>query len=135
MRQYLATLRKQNADLVFATQAPSTVIVSQLKATLIEGVATQIFLPNPKAEKTDYCAGFKLTEREYEFIKNTTDRRFLLKQGHESSIGRLNLTGLDDFLAVFSANKTTLSLLDEIRGEVGNDPNIWLPIFQKRRPK
>lgn len=134
MRQYLATLRKLNTYLVFATQSPHTVAVSKLRAPLIEGSATNIFLPNPKAEMNDYCEGFKLTSREFEFIKYVQDRRFLIKQGHETAIGRLNLTGLEDFIAVFSANKTTINLLDEIRNQHGDDPSIWLPIFQARRP-
>lgn len=135
MRQYLATLRKLNVYLVFATQSPSTVATSPLRSSLIEGSATNIFLPNPKAEIKDYCDGFKLSNREFEFIKTNTDRKFLIKQGHDAAIGKLNLNGLDDYLAVFSANKTTVSLLDEIRKEVGDDPEVWLPIFQQRRSK
>lgn len=135
MRQYLATLRKLNVYLVFATQSPHTVASSPLRASLIEGSATNIFLPNPKAEIHDYCDAFKLSRREYEFIKTTTDRRFLIKQGHDAAIARLNLSSLEDFLAVFSANKTTVDLVDTIRNEVGDDPAIWLPIFQQRRPQ
>ncbi len=135
MRQYLATLRKLNTYLVFATQSPHTVSTSKLRSSLIEGSATHIFLPNPKAEEKDYCEGFKFSKREYEFVKYTQDRRFLIKQGHEAVIGHLNLTGLEDYMAIFSGNKITVNLLDEIRSEYGEDPKIWLPVFQERRPK
>ena len=137
MRKYLVTLRKKNVYLVFATQSPGTVAKSSLRESLIEGSATNIFLPNPKADPEDYMKGFKLTHREYDFLRNTDPRtrQFLVKQNDLAAIGKLNLEGLEDYIAVFSGNKTTVTLLDEIRSEVGDDPKVWLPIFQQRRPK
>lgn len=137
MKSYLATLRKQNAFIVFTTQSPNTVATSPLRNALIEGTATNIFLPNPKADAVDYMDGFKLSKREFDFIKTThpRERRFLIKQGHEVAIGKLNLAGLDDYVAVLSGNKSTVELFDEIHKEVGDNPTDWLPIFQKRRPR
>ena len=61
------------------------------------------------------------------------ERLFLYKQDDESSVCRLNLSGLDNYLAVFSANKTTVSLLDDLRREVGDEPGSWLPLFHQKR--
>ena len=46
---------------------------------------------------------------------------------------RANLKGLEDDCAIISGRQETVSLLDTIRAEVGDDPKIWLPIFQQRR--
>jgi type IV secretion system protein VirB4 len=137
MKAYLATLRKKNAFIVFTTQSPHTVATSPLRSALIEGTATNIFLPNEKAESADYIDGFKLSKGEYHFIKNTPahERRFLIKQGHEVAIGRLNLSGLGDYRAVLSGNEDTIQLASAIRKTVGEDPAVWLPIFYARRPR
>ncbi len=121
--------------MVFATQSPGKVVQSPLRDELIQGSATNIYLPNPKAEEKDYIEGFKLSHREFEIIKNASiqSRLFLVKQGHEAAIGRLNLSGMEDYIAVLSGNKDTVVLLDEIRTEVGDDPTIWLPLFHERR--
>lgn len=47
----LKTMRKQNGFGVFATQSPSDVLNSEIAKAVIEQSATQIFLPNPKADK------------------------------------------------------------------------------------
>jgi type IV secretion system protein VirB4 len=137
IEEYLNSARKKNTYLVFSTQLPSTVIQSPLRHTLIEGAATHLFLPNYGAEREDYMDGFKLSFREYELIKNTPAqaRKFLIKQGREAAMGRLNLKGLEDYIAIFSGNDNTVKLLDAIRAEVGDDPSVWMPIFQQRRPQ
>ena len=135
MRSYLPTLRKKNVYVVFATQSPGSVAHSSWRDELIQGSATNIFLPNPKAESQHYVDAFKLSWREFDFIRNAdlVSRKFLIKQGHESAIGRLDLSSMDDFVAVLSANKSTVLLLDEIRQDVGDDPANWLPVFHRRR--
>ena len=62
---------------------------------------------------------------------------FLLNygRGKESVVLRANLKELDDEIAIISARQETVSLLDTIRAEVGDDPKIWLPIFQQRRKR
>ncbi|MFN3630179.1 MAG: hypothetical protein ACK4XK_09040, partial [Casimicrobiaceae bacterium] len=59
------------------------------------------------------------------------NRRFLVKQGHASAICELDLTGLDDFIAVLSATTDNVALLDEIRQNHGDDPCQWLPVFMR----
>jgi len=58
---------------------------------------------------------------------------FLIKQGHQSMIGHLDLAGFDDELAILSGSIDNVELLDAITAEVGDDPNVWLPVFHKRR--
>lgn len=129
------TIRKQNGLGVFATQSPGDVLKSDISRAIIEQCATEIYLPNPKADYHEYVEGFKCTAAEYEIIKGFSEdsRMFLVKQGHSSAIARLDLDGFDDELAVLSGSTDNIELVHQIIAEVGEDPRAWLPIFHERR--
>lgn len=129
------TIRKQNGLGVFATQMPSSMLASPIASALVQQVATEIYLPNPKADAKEYQEGFKVSETEFEIITSLPEesRMFLLKQGHHSAIGKLDLAGFDDELAVLSGSTDNVQLLDEIIAEVGEKPADWLPVFHARR--
>lgn len=128
------TIRKQNGLGVFDTQSPADVLRSDIARALIEQSATFFFLPNPRADYDDYVHGFKLTEAEFNIVRSLGEnsRMFLVKQGHRSAIGRLDLTGLGDVLDVLSGTTDNFDLLDTIRARVGDDPDVWLPVFRER---
>jgi type IV secretion system protein VirB4 len=128
------TIRKQNGIFVFATQEPSDALESPIAKTLVQQCATYIFLPNPSADYQDYIQGFKLTDAEFDLIKNLGEdsRRFLIKQGGNSAIAQLNLHGFDDELLVLSGTPDNAELVEEIIAEVGEDPEVWLPLFYDR---
>jgi type IV secretion system protein VirB4 len=75
-----------------------------------------------------------LSEREFHLLKNTdpSTRYFLVKQGKDVVVARIDLSGMDDIISVLSGRAETVGLLDEIRAQVGDDPEIWLPIYTKR---
>ncbi|WP_281661164.1 VirB4 family type IV secretion/conjugal transfer ATPase [Microvirgula aerodenitrificans] len=129
------TIRKENGLGVFATQMPSSLLKSKIASSLVQQVATEIYLPNPKADFKEYTEGFKCTVAEFEIIRSLGEesRMFLIKQGHTSMIGRLDLGGFDDELAILSGSSDNNELLDEITAEVGDDPDDWMPIFHERR--
>ncbi|SMP80771.1 VirB4 family type IV secretion/conjugal transfer ATPase [Novosphingobium panipatense] len=132
----LKTYRKLNAFFVFGTQSPADTLKSPIAHSIIEQMATKIILPNPNGNPDDYIKGLGLTRKEYDLIRHELipeQRRFLVKQGHDSIVVELDLGGLDDELAVLSGTAETVALLDAIRAEVGDDPAIWLPIFHQRR--
>ena len=134
----LKTIRKQNGFMLVATQSPRDAIQSPIAHTIIEQCPTQIFMPNPRGTREDYVDGFKLTEREFELIAadmTNESRRFLVKQGHNSVVAELNLSGFDDELAVLSGRTATVEVLDRVRAMVGDDPDVWLPVFHKERRK
>lgn len=132
-KQY--TIRKQNGFGIFDTQSPAQILKTPHVAAMVEQCATQIFLPNPKADAKEYIEGFKVTRAEFDAIRGfgESSRQFLVKQGQKSVINRLDLSGLGpELLDILSTSLDNVELLDQIRAEVGDAPADWLPIFQER---
>jgi type IV secretion system protein VirB4 len=109
---------------------------------MVEQSVTKIFLANPQAVRDEYVEGFGLSQAEYDIVRSLGahgGRRFLVKQGHASTICELDLSGLDDFVTVLSATTDHVALLDEIRVRHGDDPFQWLPVLlrevQDRKPR
>ncbi len=132
----LKTWRKQNALMVFGTQSPADVLRSPIAHTIVEQCATQIFLPNPHASERDYVDGFGLTQREFALVRDELSpeqHRFLIRQGLDSVVAELDLTGMDDALAVLSGRTETVELLERIRAQHGDDPAAWMGPFHAAR--
>ncbi|USR02370.1 VirB4 family type IV secretion/conjugal transfer ATPase [Sphingomonas aerolata] len=129
IKDWEKTIRKRNGIVGFATQSAQDALQSKIASAIIEQAATQIFMANPKAQAADYVDGFGLTTHEFELIRSLPDtaRCFLIKHGNESVVARLNLTGEPEMLMILSGRERTVRLLDEIRAEVGDDPEAWLP--------
>jgi type IV secretion system protein VirB4 len=122
-------MRKLNGMVVFATQSVEDAVGSSISDTLIQQTATQIFLPNAKAQEHEYRKGFGLSAHEFDLVRSLPDtsRTFLIKHGNESVVARLNLTGQKDILTVLSGRERTVRMLDDLRAEVGDDPDDWMP--------
>lgn len=134
-RDGLKTYRKRNALMMFGTQSPADALRSDISETIVEQCPTKILLPNPNAQRRDYIDGLNLTEAEFRLIKvdlSPESRRFLIKQGHDSVVVELDLNGMADELAVLSGRQGTVALLDELRAQFGDDPDVWLPEFKRR---
>ncbi|MFZ4540917.1 MAG: VirB4 family type IV secretion/conjugal transfer ATPase [Rickettsiales bacterium] len=133
IKDWLKTLRKLNGMVIFATQSVEDAVNSSISDTLIQQTATQIFLPNPKATEP-YRKAFMLSEREFNLLKNTdpSTRYFLVKQGKDVVVARIDLAGLEDVISVLSGRAETVALLDQIRTEVGDNVEAWLPLFTER---
>jgi type IV secretion system protein VirB4 len=100
------TWRKLNGVMCLATQSAGDVLESPLSRTIIEQTPTKIFFPNADAAPEEYTAGFGLTSRELALIKEELEpgaRTFLVKQGHQSVVCRLDLQGFQSELEVLSA--------------------------------
>ncbi len=133
IKDWLKTLRKLNGMVVFATQSVEDAANSDISDTLIQQTATQIFLPNPKATEA-YKKSFMISDREFNLLKTTDpgSRYFLLKQGKDVVIARIDLSGMEDIIHVLSGRAETVSILDDVMKEIGGDPEQWIPIFQQR---
>jgi len=134
IKDWEKTIRKRNGIVGFATQNAEDALQSKISGAIIEQAATQIFTPNPKAREEDYVGGFGLSPHEYEIIRTLPDssRAFLVRQGNESAVVRLDLTGEKDILAILSGRERSVRLLDEIRQQVGEDPQVWMPELMER---
>ncbi|MEI7669744.1 MAG: VirB4 family type IV secretion/conjugal transfer ATPase, partial [Pseudomonadota bacterium] len=133
IKDWLKTLRKLNAMVIFATQSVEDATNSSISDTLVQQTATQIFLPNPKATDV-YRKAFMLSEREFNLLKTTDpgSRYFLVKQGKDVVVARIDLSGMEDIICVLSGRAETVNIFEEVIEEFGEDPDIWLPIFQQR---
>ena len=100
------TWRKLNGVMCLATQSAGDVLDSPISRTIIEQTPTKIFFPNADAAPDEYMGGFGLTHRELTLIKEELEpgaRAFLVKQGHQSVVCRLDLHGFESELEVLSA--------------------------------
>lgn len=134
----LKTIRKLNGAVILATQSPRDALRSPIAHSIIEQCPTQVFMPNVKADAADYRDGFKLTEAEFQAVREDLvlaspdgGRRFLLKQGDASVACELNLSGLDDLRAVLSGTNKTVPLMERLVRELGPAPEDWLPAFRR----
>ncbi len=134
LREWLPTIRKKNGHFIFDTQSPQSIINSPIRHIVLDNLATLIVFPNPRAEKETYVDALKLTESEFEAIKESTpeSRLFLYKQEHESMLCRLDLSELSNFIRILSGNTRSITLLDELMKELGSEPQAWLPAFFER---
>ena len=128
IKDWEKTIRKRGGIVGFATQNARDALDSRIGPAIIEQAATQIFMPNPKAQAVDYRDGFGLSEHELDLVQTLPDNSqcFLVKHGNDSVIARLDLTGLDRILTVLSGREVSVRLLDRLRAELGDDPAGWL---------
>ncbi len=135
VQDHLKTIRKKNGAIIFATQSPRDALRSPISHTIIEQCATQIYMPNGRADPVDYRQGMKLGPREFSLVSSvlTSDsRRFLIKQDQASVVVELNLSGFTEELDILSGRAASVLLLDELRAEVGDDPAHWLHLLHQQ---
>ena len=137
IRNWMKTLRKRNAILGFGTQSARDALDSRIASAIIEQAATQIFMPNPRAQPEDYCDGFGLTVHELDLIRALPPhaRAFLVKHGNHSVVARLDLGDMPDILTVLSGRESSVRQLDDLRARLGDDPaQWWEPLTGTRWP-
>jgi len=129
IRDWMKTLRKRNAILGFGTQSARDALDSSIASAIIEQAATQIFMPNPRAQPEDYCEGFGLTSHELDLVRALPPHShgFLVKHGHHSVVARLDLSDMPDLLVLLSGRESSVRKLDELRDRFGDAPSKWWP--------
>ena len=122
LREWLKTLRKKNASVVFATQSLADVTNSGIAAAIIESCPTRIFLPNPRALEPQGAAAyarFGLNDRQIEILARATPARDYYLQ---SRLGdRLFDLGLGPVALAFSAasSKADQALIGKVLASHG----------------
>lgn len=127
IRDWMKTLRKRNAVLGFGTQSARDALDSRVASAIIEQTATQLFMPNPRAQAEDYCTGFGLSAQELELVRSLPAQAhaFLVKHGNDSVVVRLDLSSMPEMLVAMSGRESSVRRLDELRRAHGDHPRGW----------
>jgi hypothetical protein len=127
IRDWLKTLRKRNAIVGFGTQSARDALDSRIGPAIVEQAATQIFMPNAKAQAQDYCEGFGLSAHELDLIRAlpVSSHAFLVRHAHHSVVIRLDLGGMSAVLTALSGREASVRRLDDLRAIHGDDPALW----------
>ena len=78
LREWLKTLRKKNASVIFATQSLSDIDGSSIAPAIIESCPTRLLLPNERAIEPQITAiyrRFGLNDRQIEILARATPKR------------------------------------------------------------
>jgi type IV secretion/conjugal transfer VirB4 family ATPase len=125
IREWLKTMRKSNAAVVFATQSISDVMRSEIRDVIVESCPTKIFLPNLEARNelaAEAYASMGLTERQIEIIAQLTPKR---QYFYASPLGRRVFElGLGP-VALSFIGASGREDLAAIRALIAEDPNTW----------
>ncbi|ABS65854.1 AAA ATPase [Xanthobacter versatilis] len=124
LREWLKTLRKKNASVVFATQSLSDIDGSAIAPAIIESCQTRLLLPNERAIEPQITAiyrRFGLNDRKIEILARATPKRDYYCQSRRGN--RLFELGLSQVaLALCAAgSKTDQAALSQILAEHGRD--------------
>ncbi|KRQ17143.1 conjugal transfer protein TrbE [Bradyrhizobium manausense] len=131
LREWLKTLRKKNASVVFATQSLSDIDGSNIAPAIVESCPTRIFLPNERAIEPQLTAiyrRFGLNDRQIEIIARATPKRDYYCQSRRGN--RLFELGLGPIALAFCAasSKADHAAIERLLAEHGreNFTAAWL---------
>ena len=131
LREWLKTLRKKNASVIFATQSLSDIDNSAIAPAIIESCLTRLLLPNERAVEPQITAiyqRFGLNARQIEILARATPKKDYYCQSRRGN--RLFDLGLSEVgLALTAASsKSDQSAIARIFAEHGRDGFLaaWL---------
>jgi len=107
LREWLKTLRKKNASVVFATQSLADIETSAIAPAIIESCPTRLFLPNERAIEPQIMAiyrRFGLNDRQIEILTRATPKRDYYCQSRRGN--RLFELGLGEVALAFTATSS-----------------------------
>lgn len=131
LREWLKTLRKKNASVVFATQSLSDIDGSAIAPAIIESCPTRLLLPNERAIEPQITAiyrRFGLNDRQIELLSRATPKRDYYCQSRRGN--RMFELGLGEVALAFTAasSKTDQAAIERLLAEHGHDGFVpaWL---------
>ena len=124
LREWLKTLRKKNASVVFATQSLSDIDSSGIAPAIIESCQTRLLLPNERAIEPQISAiyrRFGLNDRQIEILARAIPKRDYYCQARRGN--RLFELGLGEVALAFCAasSKTDQAGIARVLAEHGRD--------------
>ena len=125
LKEWLKTLRKKNASVIFATQSLADIDGSAIAPAIVESCPTRIFLPNERALEPQIAAiydRFGLNARQIDIIAQATPKRDYYCQSRRGN--RLFELGLSDVALAFcaassKADQTAMADLVDEHGRSG----------------
>jgi type IV secretion system protein VirB4 len=129
----LKTIRKKNGAIGLGTQSAQDVLEVPGWHAIVEQTKTNIFFPNPKADEAAHREVFRLSAKEFDWIRTTlpASRAFLIRHERDSVIARLDLSSMPDWLNLISGREENLVLMERAIAAHGADPEAWVPAFLK----
>ncbi|MCA0401422.1 MAG: conjugal transfer protein TrbE [Proteobacteria bacterium] len=131
LREWLKTLRKKNASVIFATQSLSDIDNSDIAPAIIESCPTRLLLPNERAIEPQITAiyrRFGLNDRQIEILARAVPKRDYYCQSRRGN--RLFELGLSEVgLALCAASsKSDQTLIANLVAEHGREGFLaaWL---------
>ena len=131
LREWLKTLRKKNASVVFSTQSLADIDNSPIAPAIIESCPTRVFLANERALEPQIAATyhrFGLSDRQIEILSQATPKRDYYCQSRRGN--RLFELGLGEVALAFAAasSKADQALIAELFAAHGRDgfARAWL---------
>jgi type IV secretion system protein VirB4 len=131
LREWLKTLRKKNASVIFATQSLSDIDNSGIAPAIIESCPTRLLLPNERAIEPQITAiyrRFGLNDRQIEILARATPKRDYYCQSRRGN--RLFELGLSEVGLALAAtsSKTDQSEIARVVAEHGREGFLaaWL---------
>jgi len=122
LREWLKTLRKKNAFVVFATQSLADIDGSRIAPAIVESCPTRIFLPNERAFEPQIARiyrNFGLNDRQIEIVARAIPKRDYYCQSRRGN--RLFSLGLGEVALAFSAasSKADQAAISDILAQHG----------------
>src|SRR5271166_1725815 len=124
LREWLKTLRKKNASVIFATQSLADIDGSAIAPAIIESCPTRVMLPNDRAIEPQIMAiyrRFGLNDRQIEILARATPKRDYYCQSRRGN--RLFELGLGEVALAFTAasSKADQALIEQVLADNGRD--------------
>ncbi|OJX78582.1 conjugal transfer protein TrbE [Magnetospirillum sp. 64-120] len=124
LREWLKTLRKKNASVIFATQSLSDIADSAIAPAIVESCPTRLFLPNERAIEPQITAiyrRFGLNDRQIEIIARATPKRDYYCQSRRGN--RLFELGLGPVALAFCAAsaKADHTAMEKVQAKHGRE--------------
>lgn len=127
---WLEFLKSRNTIAILATESVEHASQAEVSKNIFEQAGTQIYLPNEEAGDV-YRTVFNLSKDEFDMLNfmESESREFMLKHGGHAVVCELNLGGMDELIAVLSANPEHIATMEQLINQHGEEPGKWLPHF------
>ncbi|MDA0902151.1 MAG: hypothetical protein O3B09_01915, partial [Proteobacteria bacterium] len=136
INDFLDRMEKKNCVIIFATESAKDAAQSSITKGIDRSVVTRIFLPDE--EPTNYYKSvFGLNDDEFNILSamSSEERHFLLKRGEDAIIASLDLSAINNVIAVLSSNPQNIGLMEAMKRKYGKKSADWVPEFFNALPQ